>query len=142
MEAAYSNVAGELVGALFTSDPAVLDTATILAVISPLKMRVAWLPARGPRPIGRAVRSRSPSPSSGRAGASRDDTGGGSRSPRASPQPGDGANDFFKPGDGPNLEVFWKNATDFAAVSASMRYFSAVCLTLPCLSAASRMLRL
>ena len=43
MEAAYSNVAGELVGALFTSDPAVLDTATILAVISPLKMRVAWL---------------------------------------------------------------------------------------------------
>jgi hypothetical protein len=36
MEAAYSNVAGELVGALFTSDPAVLDTATILAVISPL----------------------------------------------------------------------------------------------------------
>jgi hypothetical protein len=36
-------VAGELVGALFTSDPAVLDTATILAVIDPAKMRVAWL---------------------------------------------------------------------------------------------------
>ena len=43
MEAAYSNVAGELVGALFTTDPAVLDSATILSVISPLKMRVAWL---------------------------------------------------------------------------------------------------
>ena len=43
VEAAYSNVAGELVGALFTSDPAVLDTATILAVIDPAKMRVAWL---------------------------------------------------------------------------------------------------
>ena len=36
-------MAGELVGALFTSDPAVLDTATILAVIDPAKMRVAWL---------------------------------------------------------------------------------------------------
>jgi hypothetical protein len=43
MEAEYSNVAGELVGALFTSDPAVLDSATILSVIAPTKMRVAWL---------------------------------------------------------------------------------------------------
>ena len=43
VEAAYSNVAGELVGALFTSDPAVLDTATILCVIDPAKMRAAWL---------------------------------------------------------------------------------------------------
>ena len=43
MEAAYSNVAGELVGALFTSDPVVLDSATILSVIGPAKMRVAWL---------------------------------------------------------------------------------------------------
>jgi hypothetical protein len=43
VEAAYSNVAGELVGALFTSDPAVLDIVTILGVIDPAKMRVAWL---------------------------------------------------------------------------------------------------
>ena len=43
MEAAYSNVAAELVGALFTNDAAVLDSATILSVINPAKLRAVWL---------------------------------------------------------------------------------------------------
>jgi hypothetical protein len=43
MEAAYSNVAAELVGALFTNDAAVLDSATILSVIDPSKLRAVWL---------------------------------------------------------------------------------------------------
>ena len=43
MEAAYSNVAAELVGALFTNDAAVLDSATILSVIDPTKLRAVWL---------------------------------------------------------------------------------------------------
>ena len=43
MEAACSNVVGEPAGALFASDPAVLDSATILGVFGPAKMRVAWL---------------------------------------------------------------------------------------------------
>ena len=43
MEAAYSNVAAELVGALFTSDPAVLDAPVILHAIDPTKLRAVWL---------------------------------------------------------------------------------------------------
>ena len=43
MEAAYSNVAAELVGALFTSDPAVLDAPVILHAIDPTKLRTVWL---------------------------------------------------------------------------------------------------
>jgi hypothetical protein len=43
MEAAYSNVAAELVGALFTNDATVLDSATILSVIDPAKLRAVWL---------------------------------------------------------------------------------------------------